>query len=256
MTSKWFPRYKELLITAQSFKNRRTFLTNCIKENIIPTSIPSILRPSQHIFPDYIRSYLESSVHKLKFSEAHTFGRARLLGRELRRKQGMSHNTTDQLRPEISRINNNHISKLRSKFISLCNKSCWKNLRWADLVNNITSISLNHFETDALSSGLKFSTGIKNHDMGKLINTNYKHHDSEFHKGFLQDIITASTYYHSDELTLPNRYTTALRTLSSNHNIVISPSDKGGGVVIMDSTVYNQELMVLLGDNTYEQISL
>ena len=93
--------------------------------------------------------------------------------------------------------------------------------------------------------------------MGKLINTNYKHHDSDFHKGFLQGIIAASTNCHSDELTLPNRYITALNSLSSNHNIIISPSDKGGGVVIMDSTVYNQKLMDLLGDNnTYEQISL
>ena len=62
---------------------------------------------------------------------------------------------------------------------------------------------------------------------------------------------------HSDEPTLPKRYITALKSLSSNHNIVISPSDIGGGVVIMDSTVYNQKLMDLLDDNnTYEQISL
>ena len=93
--------------------------------------------------------------------------------------------------------------------------------------------------------------------MGKIINTNYKHHDSDFDKRFLQGIITASTNCHSDEPTLPKRYITALKSLSSNHNIVISPSDKGGGVVIMDSAVYNQKLMDLLDDdNTYEQISL
>ena len=89
--------------------------------------------------------------------------------------------------------------------------------------------------------------------MGKLINTNYKHHDSDFYKGFLQSIIAASTNCHSNELTQPNRYITAL---TSNHNIVISPSDKDGGVV-MDSTVYNQRSMDQLGDNsTYEQIPL
>ena len=85
--------------------------------------------------------------------------------------------------------------------------------------------------------------------MGKLINTNCKHHDSDFLKGFLQGIIATFTNCHSDELTLPNRYITALKSLSSNHNIVISPSDKGGSVVIMDSTVYNQKLMELLGNN-------
>ena len=63
----------------------------------------------------------------------------------------------------------------------------------------------------------------------------------------------SSTNCHSNELTLPNRHITALKSLSSNHNIVISPSDKGRAVVIMDSTVYNQKLMNLLGDNnTYE----
>ena len=125
---KMIRRYKDLLITAHSFKNRRTFITNCIKEKVIPTSISSVLRPSEHIFPNYICSYLVSSVHELKFSEINTFEKARLLGLELRRKHGMSHNTANQLRSEISRINNNHISKLRSKFISLCNNSRWKKI--------------------------------------------------------------------------------------------------------------------------------
>ena len=109
----------------------------------------------------YICSYLVSSVHELKFSEINTFEKARLFGLELRRKHGMSHNTANQLRSEISRINNNHISKLRSKFISLCNNSRWKKLGWADLVNNISSINLSPTETEALSFGLKFATDIK-----------------------------------------------------------------------------------------------
>ena len=32
-----------------------------------------VLRPSQHIFKNYIRLYLETSVRDLKFSVAHTF---------------------------------------------------------------------------------------------------------------------------------------------------------------------------------------
>ena len=44
--------------------------------------------------------------------------------------------------------------------------------------------------------------------------------------------------------------------LHSNHTVAISPSVKGGSVVNMDSTVYNQTLMDLLDDyTTYEQIS-
>ena len=81
-----FHRCKDLLITTHSLKNRRTFLTSYIQEKTIPTSMSSGLRPSPHIFSDYIRPYLESSIRDLKFSEAHTFEKARLIGLELRRK--------------------------------------------------------------------------------------------------------------------------------------------------------------------------
>ena len=41
------------------------------------------------------------------------------------------------------------------------------------------------------------------------------------------------------------------------HNIIITPSDKGGSIIIMDSTHYNNKMIRLLHDkNTYEQISL
>ena len=80
--------------------------------------------------------------------------------------------------------------------------------------------------------------------MGKLIQiTNTM---TDFHKGLIQGIIATSTNCHSDERTLPNRYKTALKSLTSNHN-------KGGSVVIMDSTVYNQKLTdLLINNNTYE----
>ena len=52
----------------------------------------SVLRTSQHIFPDYKRLYLETSIRDLKLSDAHTIEKARLIGLELRRKQGMIRN--------------------------------------------------------------------------------------------------------------------------------------------------------------------
>ena len=71
-------RCQDLLMTAPSFKNRRTFLTNYIQEKIIPTSMSSVLRPPQHIFPDYIRLFLETSICDLKISEAHTFEKSQI----------------------------------------------------------------------------------------------------------------------------------------------------------------------------------
>ena len=80
----------------------------------------------------------------------------------------------------------------------------------------------------------------------------YRHHDSDFYKDFVQGIIAASTYCQTDEQTLPRRYLTAFKTISSNNIIMLSTS-KGD---VMDSSVNNQKLMDLLENNsTYEQIS-
>ena len=53
---------------------------------------------------------------------------------------------------------------------------------------------------------------------------------------------------------LPWRHIAALRVLSRNN---IISSDKGGGVIILDSTQYNNKIMELSSNkNTHEQISL
>ena len=86
MTSRWF-------IDAKTNSSLPIpFLTNYIPEKIIRTSMSSVLRPFQHIFLDYIRLYHETSSKDLKFSEAYTFEKARLLGIELRWKPGMTRN--------------------------------------------------------------------------------------------------------------------------------------------------------------------
>ena len=79
----------------------------------------------------------------------------------------------------------------------------WKDLGKADLVNNISSNRLSTLETEALNFGFKIATGIRNHDIRKLINIDYRHNDS--YKRFIQGIIGASTNCHTDELTIPKR---------------------------------------------------
>ena len=121
MTSRWFADTKTYLLMPIPSKTGGLFWP-IVYMKIIPTRISSVLRPSYHIFSDYIQLYLVTSISDLKFSEAHTFEKARLIGLELRRKQGISHKMVEQLISEIPRINNNYFSKLRSKFISLCDE--------------------------------------------------------------------------------------------------------------------------------------
>ena len=70
---------------------------------------------------------------------------------------------------------------------------------------------------EALGFGLKFATGVKNYDMGKLLDIYYSHHDSDFCKGFVQGIITVSINCQNDEHILPMRYQAALTDLAANY---------------------------------------
>ena len=57
--------------------------------------------------------------------------------------------------------------------------------------------------------------------------------------------------------TLPRRYINALENLAMDKNITVTQADKGGGVIIMDSSHYLQKLNELLSDaETYEKKTL
>ena len=88
----------------------------------------------------------------------------------------------------------------------MCNNSSWKKLGRNDLVVSIFNTTLSTVEMEAPSFGLKFATGEKNPDIGNLIDKNFRHQSSDFHKGFLQGIINASTTCQTNEHTLPRRY--------------------------------------------------
>lgn len=58
-------------------------------------------------------------------------------------------------------------------------------------------------------------------------------------------------------MTIPRRYITALKNLKKDESITIYPSDKGGGIVILNTTDYNEKMESLLHDvDTYQLISL
>ena len=91
--------------------------------------------------------------------------------------------------------------------------------------------------------------------MGKLVDMNYKHHDLDFLKGFVHDVIAASTNCQTEH-TLPRRYIAVLKSLPPNNDIVISPFDKGGSFVFMDSTINKTTLQNVDKNNIhYRQIS-
>ena len=92
---------------------RKSYLSANLMFSDLPTTF----------FPEYMKSFLESSIVSQKFSEDLTFKKARLLGMEFCNKKCMSHKTSKKLRIEISNLNNIHFSKLKHKLQFLCNNS-------------------------------------------------------------------------------------------------------------------------------------
>ena len=243
-------RYRRLLRKAYSTKNRRTFLQNCIHEKVLPKSTAKILKADNHPFPNYARDYLYHSAQKLKHEETELFEKARSIGISLR--NSLSAEQSNQIRHQLTRANNNQITNLQNKLKVLCINSQWKSLGNPNLINNLSDITLSQNETEALSFGLKFATGIsKKSEVCDTIIKNYHSQDTDFEKGFIQGIITSSLSS-TNETSLPRRYITALKNLSKRQDITITSSDKGGGIVIMNTNTYNDKMMDLLNDtNTY-----
>ena len=68
------------------------------------------------------------------------------------------------------------------------------------------------------------------------ITKNYRQNDSDFIKGYIQGIITATT--NNKNKKKHNSQKTYHRFKSFIHKPKITPSDKGGGIVIMDTHTY------------------
>ena len=67
---------------------------------------------------------------------------------------------------------------------------------------------------------------------------------------FTQGLLATITNSNTDDLALPWRHRASLSDLSMNNNFIIIPSDKGGGIVIMNCTHYNNKLGNLLMTHT------
>ena len=87
-----------------------------------------------------------------------------------------------------------------------------------------------------------------------IILSNYRNCDTDFPKGFVQGIILTSVSQPNDS-SLPKRYVQARSNLTQNSNIIISPNDKSGGVVIMHKHRYVDKINSLLEDTNIYKIS-
>ena len=91
-----------------------------------------------------------------------------------------------------------------------------------DLINNMPGTTLGSYEFEAPQFRVKLKIGPhKIHDVLNIINTKYRHIDSDFDKGFTQGLTASITNHQTSNHTLPKRYISALTNLAKNKNITI-----------------------------------
>ena len=119
----------------------------------------------------------------------------------------------------------------------------------------MSSRELSQYEEEALSLGLKFSSGKDKMDLTEHVIKNYSYSDQEADKGFIQGVITCcKAIADSEQSALPKRYMVALAGLAKDNTIVISSADKGGGIIILNKSDYDLKMRDLLRDeHTYSK---
>ena len=238
---------------ANSRRDRRIFLEDCIAEKVIPNSTAKLLKNYNHPFPPAVEKYLKSNAQLLKSEEDFIFEKSREVWPRL--KNHLDEFQIAQMKTDLTTINENQVNRLRQKLFLLCSNSPWAHFGRHNMVKNLSTASLTEAESEALSFGLKFATGLNNKSITDTLGKNYRKNDTDFDKGFIQGII-AAMITQNDEPTIPRRYIIALKNLAKNRDIVISPSDKGSGIVIMDTIQCNDKMLNILKDrNTYSEVS-
>ena len=224
-----------------SIINRKKFLTRCIEEKVLPRTSPPHLQSSDPPFTETARTYLEEACERLQYEAT-----------EIKSTLPSSH-LPHALVIKLKEEDEKQRKKLDNKIQELCNRSNWKNAGRRDLISNFSSHTLTPTQEEALSLGLKFSTGLERRNFLDYALKNTRWNDQSIEKGIKQGIILCcAAAAAAQKPSIPKRYNVALEELRRNKNIIITSSDKGGGVVVMDKTEYEQKMNDLLNDsNTY-----
>ena len=227
--------------------NRLKFLRECLMEQVLPKSAPQYLKNKSktHPFGDSARKYLEEACTDLqnKIYELRDEVKGLPLPAELRTK--------------LNDFNDSQKSRLNRKLRTLCENSPWKEVGNADIMTNLSTRQFSDDEKDALALGMKFDSGKDRSTYMEHVQRNYKSNEDDVEKGFIQGIILCcKALADSEPDKLPRRYMRALKSLPDDPSIVITPTDKGGGVVIINKTDYVTKMKELLNDNaTYTKKS-
>ncbi|XP_045460226.1 uncharacterized protein LOC123670741 [Harmonia axyridis] len=274
-------RWSSNNIKLASARNRRIFLLECKRRNLVPNHINHSIKSVQKLFEieggkklnkkiDNFNNKLTSSISRLevnhvnlRISHLETANEdimrmlkdimSRELLMEFKKRQRILYNKRFHI---IKLTNIKKIGKLEEM-----NKPNWKNQeKW---FRNLSSIQIPKEIENFLSLGSKFSMAVPVGEisMDNLIadvediiqKTTEKNQD--LYRAKVSSIIASYIHKNRDIMYQTDRpYRIAREFLKANENLIILNSDKGAVTVAMDREDYTQKMYTIINSESFKQI--
>lgn len=262
-----FYKYIDQLLKAKKIKLQMEFLSKCHSNKVIPKSLrtnnsvqsdlpfPSsssaILSERIDVVHNQMHTAFGCSVYFFKNFLYH-FHLTCLTPLNLTRLLDYAHMYVDL---KISPLK---IHLLR-KFDRIFKSSPWSNTLDNNLILNLSSYELNYYEKVLLNYGISFAINDNPNPLEFLISfdtfkknnlNNFKNLNFDILKGILL------ANFNNNFSSMPKIFIATHNKLSNNKDIIITRSDKGKKIVIMDTDNYTEKANALLNDITvYELLS-
>lgn len=125
------------------------------------------------------------------------------------------------------------------------------------VVHNLSSVQLDQDTMNALSKGFNFAVSPKEIPVEEIIcgvENGIQKLAIEDQECVRQDVARILRKSKAPPPNIPSKELRALKKIKRNTDVVILPADKGNATVVMDASVYNQKMKVLLEDPVYKKI--
>ena len=248
-----FRKFEKASIRTQLIKARIEFLRNCLQEKVLPRSLKWMERLNYELpFCDVRKNQLILLIAKLKEDCNCSFLKLRIARRNLFA-QVHDFETRKQINSSIGDIVNYHKNKKRIALAGqldlLISKSPWNKLANTGNIINLSTVQLTNNQLQLLGYGLNFSLPHQKRHVLDFISTmddNWNSIGNSFISMNMDSIYRNLCTNFND--FLPRRFRIALQELKGLSNLKISAADKGGKIVLIDTSQYNSKIKLILSD--------
>ena len=257
-----YKKYERSLCKAKKLKERKKFLHRCLEEQVLPRSIKIELHWDFKPFHHIKKEILLDRINAIKYQIEQTY-------RQVRKNWGylkfyVNRQTFDILVSNAHKFAHHQAflnrKSLQKKLNNLIRFSIWYDFTIPENIINMSSQQLSFLEKRVLGLGLSFGLSPTKRDVVPtaaafdqfLYLKRNKIKNPDVIRGLVSPLLLS---IRNESPVLPRRLDEALAGLEKRRDIKIMPADKGGKIVIMNTSDYEAKISELLADvQTYEEV--